>query len=77
MMKNVSISELRASLLKYLKIAQQGERVNVTSKGRTLAILTPPITQQKTAKSKLRKLAKTAVIHDVVAPSEDTWDAMK
>jgi prevent-host-death family protein len=76
-MKNVSITELRANLLKYLKIAQHGEQVNVTSKGTLLATLTPPVTQQNSARAKLRKLAETAVIHDVVSPTGDDWDAMK
>jgi len=76
-MKNVSITELRANLLKYLQIAQQGEQVNVTSKGTLLATLTPPVTQQDSARAKMRKLAKTAVIHDVVSPTEDIWDASK
>ncbi len=76
-MKHVSITELRANLLKYLQIAQQGERVNVTSKGTLLATLTPPVTQQDSARAKMRKLAKTAVIHDVVSPIGDIWDASK
>ncbi|KAF3982095.1 MAG: type II toxin-antitoxin system prevent-host-death family antitoxin [Methylococcales symbiont of Hymedesmia sp. n. MRB-2018] len=76
-MKNVSITELRANLLKYLKIAQHGEQINVTSKGRLLATLTPPVAQQNFAKDKLKKLANTAVIHDVISPMEDVWDAMK
>ena len=76
-MKNVSISELRANLLKYLNIVQHGEQITVTSKGRPLATLTPPVSQYSAAKIKLRKLAKTASIHDVVSPAEDSWDAMK
>ncbi len=76
-MKSVSITELRANLLKYLQIAQQGEQVNVTSKGTLLATLTPPVTQQDSARAKLRKLAKTAVIRDVVSPTGGIWDAMK
>ncbi len=76
-MKNVSITELRANLLKYLKIAQHGEHINVTSKGTLLATLTPPAAQQTFAKDKLKQLAKTAVIHDVISPIEDAWDAMK
>ncbi len=76
-MKNVSITELRANLLRYLQIAQQGEQINVTSKGTLLATLTPPVTQQDAAKAKLNKLAKTAVIHNVVSPTGDTWAAMK
>jgi prevent-host-death family protein len=76
-MKNVSISELRANLLKYLTLVQQGEAINVTSKSRVLATLTPPVSQQDAAKTKLAKLAKTAVIRDVISPIEDSWDAMK
>lgn len=76
-MKNVSISELRANLLKYLKIAQQGEPINITSGGTLLATLTPPVSQRNAAKLKLKKLSKTAVIKDVVSPIEQSWDAMK
>jgi len=76
-MKNVSISEFRANLLKYLKLVQQGEEINVTSKGAVMATLTPPVSQQLAAKVKLEKLAATAVIHDVVSPIGDSWDALK
>ncbi len=76
-MKNVSISELRAKLLKYLTLVHQGEQFNITSKGKVLATLTPPVSQQDAAKTKLGKLASTAVIHDVISPIEDSWVAMK
>lgn len=76
-MKNVSISELRVRLLHYLSLVQQGEEIDVTSKGRVLATLTPPVGQQNAAKTKLGKLAGTAVIHDVISPVEDSWDALK
>ena len=76
-MKSVSISELRANLLKYLTLVQQGEQINVTSKGNVLATLNSPVSQQDAAKAKLGKLAGTAVIHDVISPIEDSWDAMK
>jgi len=75
--KNVSISELRANLLKYLKLVQQGEQINVTSKGSLMATLTPPVSLQYAARAKLERLAKTAVIHDVISPIEDSWDALK
>ncbi|MCF6281543.1 MAG: type II toxin-antitoxin system prevent-host-death family antitoxin [Candidatus Polarisedimenticolaceae bacterium] len=76
-MKNVSISEFRANLLKYLKIVQHGEQLNVTSKGTPLATLTPPISQHDTSRAKLKKLAKTAIIHDVLSPIGGSWEAMK
>ena len=74
-MKNVTISEFRANLLKYLKIAQNGEKINVTSKGDSLATLTPPVAQYNTARNELKKLAKTAVVNDVVSPVEESWKA--
>ena len=76
-MMDVTITELRANLLKYLKIAQRGEKINVTSKGSPLATLTAPITQRNEAKEKLKRLAKTAVINDIVSPTKENWDAMK
>ena len=76
-MKNVSISELRSNLLKYLKLVQQGEAINVTSKGTVMATLTPPVSQKQAARIKLEKLSKTAVVDDVVSPIADSWDALK
>ena len=76
-MKNVSISEFRANLLKYLMRVKHGEQINVTSKGDLLATLSPPASQQNAARTKLRELANTAVLHDVLSPIEESWDAMK
>ena len=76
-MKNVSISEFRAHLLKYLKLVQQGEPINVTSKGHVMATLTPPVSLQDAARAKLSVLATTAVIHDVVSPVDESWDALQ
>lgn len=76
-MKQVTISEFRANLLKYLKTVQRGEQMNITSKGAVLATLIPPVTQHNAARDKLEKLAKTAEIYDVVTPIEDSWNAMK
>jgi antitoxin (DNA-binding transcriptional repressor) of toxin-antitoxin stability system len=76
-MKNVNISEFRANLLKYLTLVQKGEHINVTSKGKVLALLTPPVSQQATARTKLSMLAETAVIHDVISPIGERWDAVE
>ena len=76
-MKSVSISEFRANLLKYLMRVKHGEQINVTSKGSLLATLTPPLSQQDAARTKLGELAKTAILGDVVSPTEENWDAMK
>lgn len=76
-MTNVSISEFRANLLKYLTRVQQGERINVTSKGRVMATLAPPVSQQETARERLKELAGTAVIRDVLSPTGESWEVLK
>ena len=76
-MMNVNITELRANLLKYLNKAQQGEQITVTSNGQRLATIVAPIDQKRRAKAKLKRLAKTAKIHDVTSPTGVQWDAMQ
>ena len=75
-MDNINISDLRANLLKYLKMAQRGESITVTSNGQVLATISPPIEQKDSARSKLKGLAETAVIGDVISPTDDNWDAL-
>ena len=74
-MKTVSISELRANLLRYLTRVQSGERIEVTSKGTVLATLVPPVGEREAARSRLDELAASASIHDVVAPIGEEWEA--
>lgn len=76
-MIQVNISEFRTNLLKYLRNAQRGEQINVTSKGTLLATVIPPANQREAAKAELSTLATTAVIHDVVSPLENDWDIME
>ena len=76
-MIQVNISEFRTNLLKYLKNVHSGAQINVTSKGTLLATVIPPVSQRDAAKAELSKLAKSAVIHDVVSPLENDWDVME
>ncbi len=75
-MEIVNISELRANLLSYLKKANQGEEIVITSHGQTLATIVPPADKNKQAKVKLKELAKSAVVGDIVTPADDTWNAL-
>ena len=75
-MENVNISELRSNLLKYLKKAHDGEQITVTSNGQLLAIIAPPIEQRETAKAKLTEISETAIIHDIMTPTNESWDAL-
>jgi len=76
-MKTVSISELRANLLKYLGEAQRGERIDVTSKGVVLATLVAPVGEREAARMRLEELAAGATIGDVVSPIDERWEAAR
>ncbi len=74
-MQTVNISDFRANLLKYLEKANSGELISVTTNGRLVATITPPVTQKQQAKQQLEDLANSARIEDVVSPTDSSWDA--
>jgi len=74
-MQTVNISDFRANLLKYLERANAGEQISVTTNGKLIATITPPVNQKQLAQQQLAQLAKSARIHDVVAPIDSEWDA--
>ncbi len=75
-MQTVNISEFRANLLKYLEIASSGETISVSSNGRLLATITPPVEQKEQAKKQLKSLAAKARVHNVTRPSGESWEVM-
>ncbi|TVQ70659.1 MAG: type II toxin-antitoxin system prevent-host-death family antitoxin [Chromatiaceae bacterium] len=76
-MHTVSISDLRANLLAYMEKASKGEHITVTTNGRVLATITPPIDKRELARKRLDELAATARTHDVTSPTGAEWDAMQ
>ena len=75
-MHTINISDFRANLLKYLEIANAGEQISVTSNGKLLATIAPPVNQKELARQRLKTLAAKAKIHDVTSPTDCEWDAM-
>lgn len=75
-MQTVNISDLRANLLNYLEKASAGEQISVTTNGRLLVTITPPIHKKALAKQHLHELAATAKVHDAIGPINSEWDAM-
>jgi prevent-host-death family protein len=74
-MTRVSISELRANLLAYLKRVSRGESIEVSSRGQVLATLVPPVSRREAARGQLDELAGQAVVGDVVSPTGEAWEA--
>lgn len=74
-MQSVNISDFRANLLKYLEMANAGEQICVTTNGKQLATIIPPVHQKWLAQEQLSILATSAEIYDVISPIDSEWDA--
>ena len=76
-MQNINISDFRSHLAHYLKIAQRGESLSISSHGEVLAIISPPNQQKQQAKAALQTIAQHSVIDDILSPLNESWDAMQ
>jgi len=76
-MEKIGISTLRENLSVFLKKVQQGQVVTITSRGHEMAKLVPVEDKKEKSRKLLRKLAKNAVIGDILSPIDDEWEAMK
>ena len=75
-MQTINISDFRSNLLKYLELARSGEQISVTSNGKLLATIAPPVNQKELAREQLDSLAASAKLHDVTAPIDSKWDVL-
>jgi len=75
-MQTINISDFRSNLLKYLELAHSGEQISVTSNGKLLATIAPPVNQKELAREQLDSLAASAKLHDVTAPIDSEWDVL-
>jgi prevent-host-death family protein len=76
-MHSVSITTLRNHLQEYLSGVARGDEILVTSHGKGVARILPPVDLRQEAKKKLHALRQHCMVGDVVSPLEDTWDADK
>lgn len=76
-MGTIAVSELQANLRKVMQRVEHGETLDITSMGKVVARLVPPEDKQQEARRKLKKIARTAVLHDVLSPLGEEWEADK
>jgi prevent-host-death family protein len=74
-METVSLSVLRSHLVEYLEKAARGQKIIVTSHGRTLAYIIPPDISREDAKKRLEELREKAIVGDIVSPIGTQWEA--
>jgi prevent-host-death family protein len=76
-METVAISTLRQNLSIFLKKAQEGQVITITSRGHEMARLVPAENMREKSRVILRKVGKNALIGDILSPISDEWEAMK
>ena len=73
--KTISVSELRAHLMDAIQLVKKGKTILVTSHGKPVAQIIPPIDRRTEALAKLKALRKTAKIGDIISPTGESWEA--
>ena len=74
-MQSVNTTELRNHLPKYLADVTNGDEIYITSHGRIVARILPPLDECQEAKKELLRIRKTCTMTDVVSPIGVKWDA--
>lgn len=75
-MQAVNITEFRQNLPQYIKKVREGEEIQVTSRGKTVARMMPAESEQEAAMQRIKSWRGTLKITgDIVSPviSPDAW----
>ncbi|MFQ6676705.1 MAG: type II toxin-antitoxin system Phd/YefM family antitoxin [Fidelibacterota bacterium] len=75
-MTSIAVSDLRANLMKVLEQIKKGAQIQITSHGKVVAKLVPADQSQSTAQKELLEIGNTAILGDIVAPIDETWEAV-
>lgn len=71
----IGISEFRANMSAILQRVQQGEIISLLVRETEVAKLVPPDYARLAARQQLEDLRQTAVVGDLLAPLDASWDA--
>lgn len=71
----IGISEFRANMSVILQRVQQGEIISLLVRDKEIAKLVPPDYARAAARQTLEELRQSAVVHEILAPVDETWHA--
>ncbi len=74
-METISVTNLRINLMKVLKEIRQGTSILITSRGKVVAQLIPPDNLEEKAEKKLEEIREKSVLHDILSPIDEKWEA--
>ena len=72
-MLQVKITDLRSHLPDYLKLVSNGEQIQITNHGKTIARLVPDIDEVEAAHQRLNNLKGSMIVGDLIEPIDSTW----
>ena len=72
-MITIAISDFRAHIQEYLGYISRGEEIVITLRGKERTKIIPPENKIDSARKRLKELAKTAVIKNVIDPISVDW----
>jgi prevent-host-death family protein len=74
-MLEVTVTTFRKHIPDYLGKVRKGEDIALTSRGKVIARLIPPVDERQHAQEQLAALRATCRIDDVVTPLDEKWEA--
>jgi prevent-host-death family protein len=77
MMKTISVTEFKAHCLELVnEVSRTGESVVLTKRGKPTAMVVPPPPQARTKWNPGRYEAHIRIVGDIIAPLDETWEAL-
>ncbi len=76
-MLEVSVSTFRKHIPDYLGKVREGEDIALTSRGKVIARIVPPVDERSNAREQLAALRGKAIfIGDILSPIDVEWEAV-
>ncbi len=73
-MIEVSVTTFRNHIPDYLGKLRKGENIAITSRGKVIARLLPPVDERLSARQRLSELRTKCRIGNVVSPLDEQWE---
>lgn len=73
--ETITVSALRSNLKRALSKIRKGKSIVITSRGKSIGLITPILDEKKEAIKYMEKLRQTAKVDDVISPITVDWDA--
>lgn len=74
-MQKAKVTELRANLPDFIKKVMNGEEIQITLHGKSIARIIPEVDEIEAAQERLNELKGTVIQGDIISPIESEWTA--